>query len=369
MFNLLRRSRGQIIPANARGPYDDAVELAVEVLDDGGVTAFPTDTVYGLGCRADDARAVKKIYKLKGRDFDKPLILFIDSPEKLAGHVQDLPDYAARLAERYWPGPLTMVFKASPRTLKWGLDREGTIGFRIPAAPVVLEIVKRLDVPLATTSANRSSGRESYNVRQVVESFNSPVDLVLDGGQLPPCKPSTVLDLSRPVPAVLRKGGILRDELSEVLGRPVKLDRAEVLFVCTGNTCRTPMAEGYLRHMLPKEWKDRVIVRSCGTKALPGMPATDKGQEVCKKAGFDTSEHQSRALTDHLLKQADLVIAMEESHRGDILKLFPQAKVSLLAVDGVPDPIGGTTADYQRTLDLIKKEMPDVLEKIKELLA
>jgi protein-tyrosine-phosphatase len=262
-----------------------------------------------------------------------------------------------------------MVFRASDKVRKWGLDKEGTIGIRVPGHKLMLEILKILDVPLATTSANRSGNRESLSVRQVVDSFDSPVDLILDGGQLTACQPSTVLDLTSPVPAVLRKGGISTEELSLVIGGAVKLDRVEVLFVCTGNTCRTPMAEGYLRHILPKEWKDRVTVRSCGTRALPGMPATDKGQEVCKKAGFDTGGHQSRALTDSLLKQADLVIAMEEGHRQDILKLYPRAPVSLLAVDGVADPIGGTIDDYQKTLDLIKGEMADVLDKIRELLA
>lgn len=370
MRNIFRQAKGHLISLDQDGAgIAETADQAVAALNRGEVMAFPTDTVYGLGCRADLHQAVKRVYRLKGRNFSKPLILFIKDPKELTGLVRQAPEYAGKLIEAYWPGPLTMVFPASDQVRRWGLDKNGTIGIRIPNHQALLSILDKLDFPLATTSANASGSQESCNVQQVMESFKDPVDLILDGGMLPRCRPSTVLDLSRELPVILRRGDIGREELSDLLQLPVKQDKVEVLFVCTGNTCRSPMAEGYLKHILPKNWKDRVNVRSCGTRALPGMPATDKGQETARKCGFELSGHHSRTLTDSLIKQSDIIIALEEGHRQDVLKLHPRAQVALLAVDGVADPIGGTLDDYGRTLELIKREMPDVLEKIKEILA
>ncbi|MDO9067068.1 MAG: L-threonylcarbamoyladenylate synthase [Deltaproteobacteria bacterium] len=370
MRNIFRQTRGHLIRLEDDGTgLSETAGQVVDALNRGEVMAFPTDTVYGLGCRADLPQAVKKIYRLKGRNFSKPLILFIKDHKELTGIVRQVPEYAGKLIDSYWPGPLTMVFPASDRVKKWGLDKNGTIGIRLPKHKALQAILEQLNCPLATTSANVSGAAESCNAGQVMESFKDPVELILDGGELPRCRPSTVLDLSREHPVILRRGDIGRRELSDLLQLPVKQDKVEVLFICTGNTCRSPMAEGYLKHILPKQWKDRVTVRSCGTRALPGMPATDKGQETAKKCGFDLSGHHSRTLTDSLMKQSDIIIALEEGHRQDAGKLFPKAQVDLLSVDGVADPIGGTLDDYARTLELIKREMPDVLEKIKEILA
>ena len=370
MRNIFRQAKGQLIKLDEGGAgLLETAAQAVESLNQGQVMAFPTDTVYGLGCRADQPQAVKRIYRFKGRNFSKPLILFIKDPRELSLSARQIPEYAQKLMDAYWPGQLTLVFQASALVKRWGLDKRGTIGVRIPKNQALQAVLDQLDCPLATTSANTSGAGESYNIQQVMEAFKHPVDLILDGGSLPRCRPSTVLDLCRERPVILRRGDIGRQELADLLQFPVKQDKVEVLFVCTGNTCRSPMAEGHLKQILPKEWKGRVTVRSCGTRALPGMPATDKGQESAKKCGFDLSSHYSRTLTDSLIKQADIIIALEENHRQDILKLHPQARVDLLSVDGVADPIGGTLDDYAKTLELIKREMPDVLEKIKEILA
>jgi protein-tyrosine-phosphatase len=177
-----------------------------------------------------------------------------------------------------------------------------------------------------------------------------------------------VVDLSGPAPVILRKGALPRAQLERALGVPVKLSAVDVMFVCTGNTCRSPMAEGYLRHLLPKQWLNRVSVHSSGTGALPGMPATGTAVLAVKKDGFTIGGHRSTLLTDRLIQQADLVVVMEEQHRQAIRVLVPEAAPVLLAPDGVPDPIGGELAEYGATMDLIKREMPDVLALIRELL-
>ncbi|MBU1356337.1 MAG: threonylcarbamoyl-AMP synthase [Candidatus Edwardsbacteria bacterium] len=365
---MFRRKKGLIIRVESGQPDSFAVARAAQVLDEQGIIAFPTDTVYGLGCRPDSAKAVKSIYKLKGRDFKNPLILFLGKTEELGQYSQDLPAYAGKLIRAFWPGPLTLVVKASPTVKQWGLDKDGTIGLRIPDSSLLQDIINRAGLPLATTSANRSGFGESFSAQEVMASLPGPVDLMLDGGEIARNNPSTVLDISADHPVILRKGAITLNRIRQEIGIPVKLKKIQVLFVCTGNTCRSPMAEGYLRHILPKIWKDRVVVRSCGTGAMPGMPAMGNSQQAAAQNGFDISQHQSSACTKDRVRQSDLIIALEEKHRQDVKKLAPENEVNLLSPDGVPDPIGGTLGDYLKTLDLIKAEMPDVLELIKEKL-
>ena len=362
------RRRGVIAPVDPLRPDRDAVDRAAAVLDQDGVVAFPTDTVYGLGCRAGRAAAIRRVYRIKGRHRGKPLVLMIPRSAPLSDYAAPLPEAAARLAEQFWPGPLTLVVPASPLVRGWKLDRGGTVAVRRPAGAVINAILDRLAAPLATTSANASGQPDSLTADEVVCSLARPADLILDGGPSPRREPSTVLDLCGQVPVILRKGAVARADLERTLGAAVRLRAAVVMFVCTGNTCRSPMAEGYLRRILPAEWRGRVTVHSSGTGALPGMPATDRAVEAARAAGADIRRHRSALLTDRLIRQADLVVAMEERHRQAVRQLVPGSVPVLLAPDGVPDPIGGEAEQYRETLELIKREMPDILTLIGGLL-
>lgn len=365
---IFRRKKGAIIKIESGTPDSFAVEAAKKALDENGIIAFPTDTVYGLGCRADLSRAVKAVYKLKGRSPENPLILFIGSAKDLDKYSRELPGYAEKLVAAFWPGPLTLVVKASDQVKVWKLDKKGTIGIRNPAVPLLSSILKSLEAPLATTSANRSGEPECYSAKQVMETLREPVDVMLDGGEIPREIPSTVLDISSGSPVVLRKGAVPVRSISKTLDMPIKLSKLTVTFVCTGNTCRSPMAEGYLKNILPEKWKERVRINSCGTAAMPGMPAMPNSQQAARRNGFELTQHQSSSCTRDLIARSDLIIAMEDKHRQDIKRLAPEGDVVLMSPDGIPDPIGGTLDDYLKTLDLIKNEMPDVLQLIKEKL-
>lgn len=365
---MFRKKRGLIIKLESGQPDSFAIGRALEIINRDGVIAFPTDTVYGLGCRADSRKGVKNIYKLKGREFTKPLILFIHSPEELHKYSTNISSQAMKLINSYWPGPLTLIVKASEEIKKWKLDKAGNVGIRMPNEPNLLEIIKQAGVPLATTSANRSGWGDAFSPQEISESLSKPTDLLLDGGTIVRHKPSTVLDVSKDIPLIIRKGAVSLNAIQEKIGQKVKLQNVMVLFVCTGNTCRSPMAEGYLRHILPGGWEKTVTVRSCGTSAVAGIPAMNCAQQAAEANGFNLRHHVSTACTTDLLERADLIIAMEERHRQDVKRLVPDREVKLLAVDGVSDPIGGTLNDYLATLKLIKKEMPDIIQSIKELL-
>lgn len=350
-------------------PDESLVDEALSALSRGGVAALPTDTVYGLAVRADLGDAIKRVYRIKGRGFDKPLVLLARDAESAGRLCRDLPSGFDRLAQKFWPGPLTLVLGASRQVTDWGLGGNGTVGVRVSAEAVVRMILERIGVPLASTSANRSGQPECHSGAEVLRSLKEPPDLLLDGGERPRRRPSTVLDLSGPRPVLLRRGAIGRAELEEACGRPVGLARIRALFVCTGNTCRSPMAEGLLRARLPKHWRGLVEAESCGTGALPGMPATATAQQAARKRGFDISGHRSQPLTRDLVEEADLVVAMEDRHRRAVLDLAPGADVMLLDEGGVPDPIGGSLDDYLETLDLQGSNLPEVVRRIGGMLS
>jgi L-threonylcarbamoyladenylate synthase len=199
-------------------PSAAELDHAAAILRAGGLVAFPTETVYGLGANALDAASVARIYEVKGRPATSPLIVHVASIEMAKSLVASWPKIAERLAGKFWPGPLTLVLPklpAIPDIVTAGL---GTVGLRMPAHPVALALIKAAGVPLAAPSANRFTELSPTTAGHVRESLGSNVDLILDGGQCEVGIESTVLSLEGSRPVLLRPGGISRSELESVIG-------------------------------------------------------------------------------------------------------------------------------------------------------
>ncbi len=187
------------------------LEAAVKVLEAGGIVAFPTDTVYGLAANALDPGAVARIYAAKGRDYDKPLIVFVGDLND-AGSFAEITPLAKRLAARFLPGPLSLVLKKKPGVLAENVTGEfKTVGIRIPDHSLALDLVAACAFPLAVTSANRS-GEPSP---RAATDINIPVDLLLSGGDLPNGAESTVVDATGKTPEFLRLGALSRAEVEK----------------------------------------------------------------------------------------------------------------------------------------------------------
>jgi L-threonylcarbamoyladenylate synthase len=194
---------------------EDAFVFCLEILKSGGLVAFPTDTVYGLGCLVNDSAAIEKIYLAKQRPAEKAIPILIGSISDLEKVASDFPPAAARLAGRFWPGPLTLVLPKL-HELPDALSDSPTIGVRIPDHPVALRLLTAAG-PMAVTSANQSGQESPRTAAQVLAQLNGRIQLVLDGGETPGGIPSTVVNCLGPEAVILREGPISRDDIQSLL--------------------------------------------------------------------------------------------------------------------------------------------------------
>lgn len=204
---------------------DEELFEAAQIIRDGGLVAFPTETVYGLGANALEEEAAKKIYAAKGRPSDNPLIAHISCMEELLPLVSELPKAGRKLAKAYWPGPLTLVFPKSdkvPYGTTGGLD---TVAVRMPSDPVARRLIGLAGVPVAAPSANTSGRPSPTTAQHVWQDMNGKIEMILDGGPVGIGVESTIVDVSGPVPTLLRPGAITLEMLKETVGH-VEIDPA-----------------------------------------------------------------------------------------------------------------------------------------------
>jgi L-threonylcarbamoyladenylate synthase len=193
------------------------VRRAAEILRAGGLVAFPTETVYGLGADASNAAAVARLYRVKGRPIDHPVIIHFDSFERALAWARDVPREARILAERFWPGPLTLILKGSEMARPFVTGGQASVGIRVPSHPVALELLKAFGGGVAAPSANRFGHVSPTSAEHVREDLGADVDLVLEGGPSEVGIESTIVDLSRDGFSVLRPGRISAQQIEDAL--------------------------------------------------------------------------------------------------------------------------------------------------------
>lgn len=204
---------------------DLCLERAGEILKNGGLVAIPTETVYGLAANALDGEAVKKIYLAKGRPSDNPLIVHISDLSQWEPLVKKIPQNALRLAEKYWPGPLTIILPKSDLIPPEVSGRLETVAVRMPSNEIARAVIEKAGVPLAAPSANTSGKPSPTNARYVKEDLDGKIEMIIDGGECGVGVESTVITLAEKVPKLLRPGAITPEMLEEVLGK-IEIDSA-----------------------------------------------------------------------------------------------------------------------------------------------
>ena len=252
---------------------------AAEILKNGGLVAFPTETVYGLGANALNEEAAKKIYAAKGRPSDNPLIAHISCMEELPAIVKEIPEAGRKLAEKYWPGPLTMIFPKKdivPYGTTGGLD---TVAVRMPVDPVANCLIHLAGVPIAAPSANTSGRPSPTKAEHVIEDMDGKIEMIIDGGAVGIGVESTIVDVSGEIPTLLRPGAITIEMLRETLGQ-VDIDPV-ILGPVSGDI--KPKAPGMkYRHYAPKA--DMTLVEGDMDKVVAYINEQTKKAEDLQKA-------------------------------------------------------------------------------------
>jgi L-threonylcarbamoyladenylate synthase len=330
----------EIITLAGGEPDGRAIARAARCLDEGGLVAFPTDTVYGIGASPARPDAIDRIYTAKRRDRAKPLARLVHDAQAAARAAGTWTRLAAKLARVYWPGALTIVV--------------GGIGTRVPAHQSARGLSGNFPEGLATTSANRAGSPEARTASEVVDALGDAVDLVLDGGQSAGT-PSTVVRAEGERPEILRSGAIDEQEL-RLVAPPT------VLFVCRGNTCRSPMAAAFFIEELQRRNRTDVAVVSAGIDVggdTSGAGASEGAHRAAAASYIDLSGHEVTPLTPAMLARADWVFVMEQDQADRIASLLPEERshLRLLDPDGtdIGDPYGQGEDEYARARDAIRE--------------
>ncbi len=353
----------EIIKITSPKDLDLAVSRGCAVLDAGGLVGFPTETVYGLAGRTDITAAMEKLEKIKQRPVNKPFTLHIGDKQQLDKYVPGLSLLDKTLLKKAWPGPMTAVFDLDQHQIEQikqnisaeqfeALYHNDSIGIRLPDNESARQLLNAAGGPVVAPSANLTGQAPPTCADDVLEQLDGKFDLLIDDGPTRFAKTSTVVKISSEKFEILRPGVLDQDTIG-------RMRSVCILFVCTGNTCRSPMAEGFCKKMISEKLGCSVDdlaekgykVISAGVMACDGAPVTFESAQTCRKMGVDISGHKAQFLTPKLLRQADYVFAMATGHVRSAVNMLPKEdqRVRLLSKNGdIADPIGMDQEVYRQ---------------------
>lgn len=337
------------------------IKDAVEMILGGAIAAIPTETVYGLAVNPDNEKSLGRLYEVKQRSKDMPIsIALADKNKAISEYFAILPPFGYRLIEQFWPGPLTIIYFNK---------NEEKIGIRVPSDEVTRELLSKFKNGIYLTSANLSGSKEAMSAVEVENIFDGNIDLIIDAGDTLYRKASTVIDLTLYPFKILREGVIPEKAIIDIF------IKKRIVFACTGNSCRSPMAqvllEKYLNEVKPYLAGRHEII-SRGVATVKGLPVSAHTASVLKqKEGIDIAGFTSQVLDRDTILSSDLIFTMEDAHTDRILNFEPTAEGRVFGLKkflpselekDIPDPIGKNMAEYEQAYSLIKKAIVELVD-------
>ncbi len=325
-----------IIKIDKKNPSLKDLQKAAEIIKKGGLVAFPTETVYGLGANGLNSEAVRKIYIAKGRPSDNPLILHIGEIEQLDDLVKDIPDCALKCIEEFWPGPLTIILKRQaivPDIITAGLD---TVAIRMPENNIARVLINLSGFPIAAPSANLSGRPSPTSASHVIEDMSGRIDMIIDGGDAGIGLESTVLDLSEDIPIILRPGGITYENLKKILPDVVE-DKANLT---KGIIPKSP-GQKY-RHYAPKS-EMIVFIGDIEDIVKNIQEYTQRAISNGKKVGIIATDETKDSYKDAVVKSLGTRLDKKiiANNLFNILRSFDNLDVDIILAEGIEsDNIG-----------------------------
>lgn len=368
----------EIIEVKAPNRDIEKLKKCAACIDNGGLVVFPTETVYGIACRAEK-KSIERLDEVKQRNLEKRYTLHIGSRDRLFDFVQTLSPPTKKLIQNAWPGPLTIVFEISQKDSailkeKHGAEtfeilyKDGSIGIRCPDEPVAEKLLNLCKYPVVAPSANTAGQPPATDGRQAYEQIGNLVDIVIDAGTCKFEKSSTVVKISPAGLQILRVGAFSERQIQ-------KMYKVHILFVCSGNTCRSPIAEAMAKKFLAEKSGCNIDqledigykIESAGVLAMNGISASDGSIRFCESRGVNLDKHRSQRLTVEKIKAADYIFAMSNGHKDAIIQLCSQARRKCLLLkegEDISDPIGGDYEAYNVCGKIIENAVNDRMSEL-----
>ena len=362
--------RTKIITSGDQNRYNSSLREAAAALRNGALVVFPTETVYGVAANVADANALARLREVKGRGSEQAFTVHLPRRADARRYVGSPPPLARRLARKAWPGPLTLVCpvplpereeiaQTTPPEQLPEIFHNGKVGLRCPAHVAATELLREAGVPVVASSANRVGNPPPFDVQEALRDLNGAVEFALDAGRTRHMSASTVVEIQDDG-WMIRRTGVIDERTIR------RMATTEILMVCTGNSCRSPIAEYLFREKLAEHLglpPDQLagqgyVISSAGTIGFSGGTISDLSCQELAKRNIDGSKHRSQPLTIELIRRAERIYAMSSEHRTAVIDLVPAAAARVFMLDDqspVADPIGGGPEEYQGCAEHIER--------------